>query len=211
VAEHDVGNEGFPFATAREITLGAAPVLAIRIGYVGELGWELHIPTEFAAHVYECLSEAGEDLAIADVGYRAIDTLRLEKGYLYWSSDITPDYNPYEAGLGFRVALGKGDFIGREALRRIKQEGPRRRLSIFTIEQPLAVFGGEAILHEGRVVSVTTSANFGHSIGKPIVYAYLPIELAGAQGFAVEAFGEQAPATRHDGPLYDSANARLKA
>ena len=211
VCEQDVGNPAFPFATAREITLGTAPVLAIRIGYVGELGWELHIPTEYAAHVYECLWEAGADLGIADAGYRAIDTLRLEKGYLYWSSDITPDYNPYEAGLGFRVALDKGPFIGREALRQIKQEGPRRRLAIFTLERPLSVFGGEAILHQGRIVSVTTSANFGHTVAKPIVYGYLPIELAGAQDFAVEAFGEQVPATRHDGALYDPRNERLKA
>ncbi len=211
LAEEDVGNAAFPFATAREITLAAAPVLAIRIGYVGELGWELHIPTEFAAHAYESLRAAGEDLGIADVGYRAIDSLRLEKGYVYWSADVTPDYNPYEAGLGGRVALAKGPFIGREALMRVKREGPRRRLSVFTLEAPLPVFGGEAILHEGRIVSVTTSANFGHTIGKPIVYGYLPAELAAAQGFTVEAFGEQAPATRHDGPLYDPGMARLKA
>jgi sarcosine dehydrogenase len=210
LSEQDVSNAAFPFATAREITLGAAPVLAIRIGYVGELGFELHMPTEYAAHVYECLWEVGADLGIADVGYRAIDTLRMEKGYLYWSADITPDYNPYEAGLGFRVALGKGEFIGQAALRRIKQEGPRRRLANFTLEKPISVFGGEAILHEGRVVSVTTSGNFGHSIGKPIVYGYLPIELVGAQGFTVEAFGEETPATRHDGPLYDPHNERLK-
>jgi 4-methylaminobutanoate oxidase (formaldehyde-forming) len=211
VTEQDVSNTAFPFATAGEITLGAAPVLAIRIGYVGELGWELHVPTEYGAHVYECLWAAGEDFGIADVGYRAIDTLRMEKGYLYWSADITPDYNPYEAGLGFRVALGKGEFIGREALQRIREAGVGRRLATFTVERPLAVFGGEAILHQGRVVSVTTSANFGHTIGKPIVYAYLPIELAGARDFAIEAFGEQAPATHCDGPLYDPANLRLKA
>jgi sarcosine dehydrogenase len=211
VAEQDVSNAAFPFATARKITLGAAPVLAIRIGYVGELGWELHIPTEFGAHVYECLWAAGADLGIADVGYRAIDTLRMEKGYLYWSADITPDYNPYEAGLGARVALAKGPFIGREALQRIKQEGPRRKLATFTLEQPLSVFGGEAILHEGRVVSVTSSANFGHTVGKPIVYGYLPVELAEAREFTIEAFGEQAPAIRRDGPLYDPTNARLKA
>jgi glycine cleavage system aminomethyltransferase T/glycine/D-amino acid oxidase-like deaminating enzyme len=210
LSEQDVSNPAFPFATGREITLGAAPVLAIRIGYVGELGWELHVPTEYAAHVYECLWEAGAELGIADVGYRAIDSLRMEKGYLYWSADITPDYDPYEAGLGFRVARDKEGFIGYAALRRIRQDGPRRRLAIFTLEKPLSVFGGEAILHQGRVVSVTTSGNFGHSIGKPIVYGYLPIELAMAQGFAVEAFGEQAPATRHDGPLYDPDNERLK-
>ena len=210
VSEDDVSNHAFPFATAREISIGAAPVLAVRIGYVGELGWELHVPSEFAAHVYEILRQAGQDLGIADVGYRAIDTLRLEKGYAYWSSDITPDYNPYEAGLGFRVSLKKKDFIGRAALARIKGEGIRRKLCTFTLEHPLTVFGGEAILHEGKVVSVTTSANFGHTIGKPIVYGYLPVEISTERDFTVEAFGESAPALRHDGPLYDPKMERLK-
>ncbi|HZF36979.1 MAG TPA: FAD-dependent oxidoreductase, partial [Candidatus Angelobacter sp.] len=116
VAEEDVSNAALPFAHCRQITLGAAPVLAVRIGYVGELGWELHIPTEYAAHVYDRLWEAGQAFGITNVGYRAIDTLRMEKGYLYWSSDITPDYTPFEAGLGFRVSLRKGEFIGRDAL-----------------------------------------------------------------------------------------------
>ena len=109
------------------------------------------------------------------------------------------------------MALKKGDFIGRLALAKIKAEGIARKLCIFTLESPLTVFGGEAILHRGKVVSVTSSANFGHTIGKPIVYGYLPIEIAGDQGFSVEAFGEEAPATRHDAPLYDPQNLRLKA
>ena len=211
VSDDDLGSNAFPFASARQITIGAAPVLAVRIGYVGELGWELHIPTEFAGYVYEQLWEAGQDQGIVNAGYRAIDTLRVEKSYLYWSSDITPDYNPYEAGLGSRVALKKGDFIGRAALAKIKADGVSRKLCTFTIERPLTVFGGEAILHRGNVVSVTSSANFGHTIGKPVVYGYLPIEIAGDQGFSVEAFGEEAPAIRHDGPLYDPQNLRLKA
>jgi sarcosine dehydrogenase len=210
VSEDEVGNAAFPFATAREIAIGAAPVLAIRIGYVGELGWELHVPTEYACHVYETLWAAGEHLGIADVGYRAVDTLRMEKGYLYWSSDITPDYNPYEAGLGFRVALKKGPFLGREALVRIRELGVKRRLCIFTLEEPVSVFGGEAILHDGKVVSVTTSANFGHTIGKPIVYGYLPVEIAAERAFTVESFGESVPAVRHDGALYDPKSQRLK-
>ncbi len=209
-ADDDVSNAAFPFATAREITVGAAPALAVRIGYVGELGWELHVPTEYAEHVYEVLWEAGGPHGIADVGYRAIDSLRMEKGYLYWSSDITPDYNPYEAGLGFRVSLGKGEFIGRAALAKAKAEGVKRRLCAFTVEKPVSVFGGEAILRNGKVLSVTTSANFGHTVGKPIVYAYLPVEETAHTDFEVEAFGEVYPATRHDQPLYDPSNERLK-
>ena len=121
VSENDLSNISFPFGTAKEIIIGSAKVLAIRIGYVGELGWELHIPTEFTHHVYKLLSKTGEKYGIRDIGYRAIESLRMEKGYLYWSSDITPDYTPLEAGLDFRVHLkSKGDFIGKEAL--IKQK-----------------------------------------------------------------------------------------
>ena len=210
-AEEDISNAAFPFSTCRQITVGAAPVLAIRIGYVGELGWELHIPTEYAAHVYEVLRQAGEAFGIRDVGYRAIDSLRMEKGYLYWSSDITPDYSPYEAGLGFRVNLRKGDFIGRDVLAKQKAEGVRQKLCTFTPEKPLPLYGGEAVIHDGKVVGVTTSGNFSYTTQKSVAYAYLPLALCEAQGFVVESFTEQSPATRHDGALYDAQNERLKA
>ena len=211
VCEEDVGNAALPFAHCKQITLGAAPVLAARIGYVGELGWELHIPTEYAAHAYEVLWRAGEEFGIADVGYRAIDTLRMEKGYLYWSSDITPDYTPYDAGLGFRVALKKGDFIGREALVKAKAAGSKQRLCAFTLERFAGAVGGECILRNGKVLGVTTSGNFGHTIGKPIVFGYIPIEEAAHRDFVVEVFGEPIAAERHQGALYDPGNERLKA
>lgn len=211
VAEEDISNAAFPFSTNRQITVGAAPALAIRIGYVGELGWELHVPTEYAGHVYELLRAAGAAHGIRDVGYRAIDTLRMEKNYLYWSSDITPDYSPYEAGLGFRVNLKKPDFIGRDVLEKQKASGVRQRLCSFVLEKPLPVYGGEAVIHRNKVVSVTTSGNFGHTIGKSIAFAYLPIALAGESDFKIEAFGKQSKAKRHDGALYDPTNARLKS
>ncbi|MBI2253994.1 MAG: FAD-dependent oxidoreductase [Proteobacteria bacterium] len=211
VTEEDISNAAFPFSTCRRLTVGAAPVLAIRIGYVGELGWELHVPTEYAAHVYETLRGAGEKHGIVDIGYRAIDSLRMEKGYLYWSSDITPDYSPYEAGLGFRVNLKKGDFIGRDVLAKQKEAGVKQKLCTFVLEKPLPLYGGEAVIHDGKVVGVTTSGNFSYTLGKSVAYAYLPIELSMAQNFTVEAFTEQSPATRHDGPLYDPKNERLKA
>ncbi len=107
----------------------------MRIGYVGELGWELHVPTAYTAHVYELLEQAGRQYGIVNAGYRAIDTLRLEKGYLYWSTDITPDTSPWEAGLDWRVNLGKGDFCGREALVAQRDAGVTRRLCTFTLEQ----------------------------------------------------------------------------
>jgi 4-methylaminobutanoate oxidase (formaldehyde-forming) len=211
VTEEDISHAAFPFSTNRPITVGAAPVLAIRIGYVGELGWELHIPSEYAPHVYDLLRETGEVHGIRDAGYRAIDSCRMEKGYLYWSSDITPDYTPYEAGLGFRVNLKKPDFIGRDVLAAQKEKGVTRKLCTFALEQPVPVYGGEAVLHGGKVVGVTTSGNFGYTIGRSIAFAYLPIELTGERSFEIEAFGEVSAAIRHDGPLYDPENKRLKA
>ena len=95
-------------------------MLALRVTYAGELGWELHVPTEYALHLYEALWEAGQDLGVANAGYRALDSLRLEKGYRYWSSELSPDTNPYEAGLGFAVALSKGDFLGKRHWKRFK-------------------------------------------------------------------------------------------
>jgi len=212
VTDDDVSNEAFGFATARTIEIGAAPVRAVRIGYVGELGWELHIPSEFALHVHDLLRQAGEAHGMADVGYRAIESLRMEKNYLYWSSDITPDYSPVEAGLGGRVHLrSKGDFIGRSVLERQKQEGVARTLSTFVSERDLPLYGGETILSDGAVVSLVSSAGFGHTVGKTIAYGYLPKDLMSRTDFELEAFGERHTVTRVDGPLYDPENKRLKS
>ena len=210
VCEDDLTNAGFPYATAREITIGSAPVLALRIGYTGELGWELHIPTEYAAHVYETLRAAGEPHGIVDVGYRAIDTMRMEKGYVYWSTDVTPDTTPWEAGLGWRVSLKKGDFLGREALVAQKAAGVERRLCTFTLESMAYPVSGEAIIADGEVVGFTTSANFGHTVGKPVAYGYLPAALADRTDFVIEVYGEPVAATRHTGSLYDPTNTRLR-
>ncbi|HEY7625769.1 MAG TPA: FAD-dependent oxidoreductase [Ilumatobacteraceae bacterium] len=210
VCEEDVSNDAFRFATARQITIGSAPVLALRIGYVGELGWELHVPTAYTAHVYDVLHNAGTAYGIANVGYRAIDTLRMEKGYLYWSTDITPDTSPWEAGLAWRVNLRKGDFCGRGALVAQREAGVARTMCTFTLEEMAYPVGGEAIIADGEVVGFTTSANFGHTIGKPIAYGYLPVAVARRDDFVVEVYGEPIPARRHEGPLYDPTNSRLK-
>ncbi len=212
VCETDLSNDAFAFSTCKYIELGAASVLASRIGYVGELGWELHMPTEFAPHVYELLWEAGQEFGIANVGYRAIDTLRMEKGYVYWSSEVTPDYTPYEAGLDFRVHLkSKGDFIGRVALEKQKADGVEQNLCTFSVEQPVSLYGGETIYLNGEYVSLTTSGNFGHSVGKSIAFGYLPADIAKQQNFEIEAFGKRYAARRHDACLYDPDMERLKA
>jgi len=212
VADGDVSNAAFPYLGAREIRIGYAPVLAVRITYVGELGWELHVPVEYAAHLYETLCEAGAEFGIADAGYRAIETLRLEKRYLYWGADITPDYNPYEAGLGFAVALNKGDFIGRDALLRARTEGVKRKLCTFLLDEPVAVHGGEAIYAgDGRVLGVTSSGGFGHTIRKSIVFGYIPAEAAKAERYEIEAFMRRVPATRIDKAPYDPERKKLLA
>lgn len=211
VVEQDVSNASFPFGTAREITLGAAPVRAVRIGFVGELGWELHVPTEFALHVYDTLRAAGEEFGIRDVGYRAIDTLRLEKGYLYWSTDISPDYTPFEAGLGFRVHLKtKSDFRGRRALEAQRAEGTKRKLCTFVTDRKLPLYGGETILKGDKVVSLASSVGYGHTVGKTIIFGYLDTADQNGQ-YEVEVFGDRHPVTLVEGPLHDAENRALKA
>ncbi|WIY27525.1 GcvT family protein [Parasedimentitalea psychrophila] len=212
VCETDVSNAVFPFGTSQGIIVGAATLQAIRIGYVGELGWELHVPTEFALHVYDCLWQAGQAEGIRDIGYRAIDSLRLEKGYLYWSADITPDYSPIEAGLGFRVHLkSKGNFCGRAVLEEQKTNGTEQRLCTFVHNGPLPVTGGETILKSGEMVSLACSAGYGHTAGQTIIFGYLPSAMAEDEDFELEVFGDRYPIRRVDGPIYDPSNSRLKA
>lgn len=211
VSDDDLSNEAFPFLGVRRIGIGCASVMAVRIGYVGELGFELYMPQEFAAHVYETLRAAGEPHGITNAGYRAIDSCRMEKGYLYWSGDITPDYNPYEAGLGFAVALDKGDFIGRNALKKIKVEGVSRKLCSFTFEGFAPLHGGEAIILDGKVVGSTSSVGFGHTLQTTIAFGYLPIEVAQEKNFIIEAFGTAYDATRGARCLYDAKMERLRS
>jgi len=209
VSDDDVSHEGFPFAGCRRIHIGCAPLLALRVSYHGELGWELHIPTEFGAYVYETLWSAGEELGVRDIGYRALESCRLEKGYLYWSADVTPDDNPYEAGLGFNVNLDKGDFLGREALARIKAAGPARKLCYFTLAEETQLFGTEPILRDGRVLGIVTSGGYGHHVGKTIAYGYLPIEDSGHRDYSIAAFGIEGAATRHSRAVHDPDRKRM--
>jgi 4-methylaminobutanoate oxidase (formaldehyde-forming) len=211
VSESDVSNGALPFLAARDIFIGAAPVRAARIGYVGERGYELHIPTEFAAHVYDRLWAAGQAHGITNVGYRAIESLRLEKGYVYWSGDITPDYSPIEAGLGFRVHLkSKGDFMGRAVLEDQKTNGVDRKLCTFVTTVNLSLTGGETILLGEDVVSLATSAAFGPSVSQTIIRGYLHKQHWDIAEFTLEVFGELHRITQIDGPVYDPQNNALK-
>lgn len=212
VCDDDLSPEAFPFSHCREIVVGYAPVTALRVTYIGELGYELYLPPEYAVNVYERLWEAGQDLGIRNAGYRAIDSLRLEKGYRYWSAEVTPDYSPYDAGLGFAVNLDKGDFLGHEALARIKSEGPKWKLALFTmdLDQPMLLYGGETITRQGRILGVVSSGGYGHTIGRTIAMGYLPAEEAEHQeGFAIEVFREAIPARRLAAVPYDPERKRI--
>jgi len=212
VADGDVSNAAFPYMTAQEIRIGFAPVLALRVTYLGELGWELHMPVEYAAHVYELLQDAGAEFGVANAGYRAIESLRLEKRYLYWGSDITPDYTPYEAGLGFCVALGKkSDFIGRAALEKAKAEGVKRKLIVLTVDAPVQLYGGETILRGGKTLGTASSGGWGHTIGKGILFGYVPAEEAQHRDWEIESFTQRHAAVRIDGAAVDPKRAKILA
>ena len=212
LAQEDLGNSAFPYLTAKAVTLGTVPTYAIRISYVGELGWELYAPTEYGLRLWDSLWPAGRGLGLTALGSGAFDSLRLEKGYRLWGADIHSEYNPYEAGLGFAVRLQKGDFTGRGALQKIKQDGVSRRLCCLLLDDQSAVMmGKEPILQGAQVVGYVTSANFGYTVGRSIAYGYLPRELA-VQGSRLEIqyFGRRYPATVAKEPLYDPEMSRLK-
>jgi 4-methylaminobutanoate oxidase (formaldehyde-forming) len=214
VAKADaLGNAAFPYMTAQALTVGDVPTLALRVTYVGELGWEFYCPVEYGQRLWDTLWEAGQPEGLVAGGYRAIDTLRLEKGYRYWSADIGPDYTPYEAGLGFAVKLNKGDFVGRQALLKQKAEGLQRKLCCLTLADPAAIaIGNEPVRSSDQVVSWVTSGGYGYSVGKSIAYAYLPIELAVVDtALDVEIIGERIGAVVAREPLWDPKGERIKA
>ncbi len=209
----DVSNEGFRYMTAKRIAVGDVPVWALRVTYVGELGWEFYGPIEYGRRLWDTLWKAGEPEGIVAAGYRAIDSLRLEKGYRYWGADINPDYTPYEAGMGFAVKLDKGDFLGREALLRQKAEGPKQKLCCLTIADPTRVaLGNEPIRSQDKVVGWVTSGGYGYSVGKSIAYGYLPAGLAKpGTDLEIELFGEWLKARVEREPLWDPKGERIRA
>ena len=219
LAEEDVSNAAFPFASQRRITVAGAPVIALRITYVGELGWELHVPVEYAASLYDALMAAGQGVGLRDAGYRAIESLRLEKGYRAWGADIGPDHSPLMAGLGFAVKLRSNTpFLGREALEAARLKPLPRLLAGFTVADPSVVLlGRETILRDGRRVGWLSSAGWGYTLGCNIGYGYVRDEagvdadmvLAGR--YELEVATERVPAEVFLRPLYDPDMSRVKA
>ncbi|MEM8604715.1 MAG: aminomethyltransferase family protein [Cyanobacteria bacterium P01_H01_bin.121] len=193
----DVSKPAFGFFTQQQFYLGTIPVLASRVSYVGEAGWEIYAPTESGLKLWDLLWQAGQPYGMIAAGLGAFETLRLEKGFLLWGADIHTEYDPYEAGLGFAVKPNKGDFIGKEALLR-RQEYATRKLCFLTLDDPAAiVMGKEPVLaQDGKVLGYVTSAGYGYSLGRTVAYAYLPLSYA-APGTAVtvQYFGEALAAT----------------
>jgi dimethylglycine oxidase len=212
VTEDDVGNAALPYMRARDIHVDCVPVRALRISYVGELGWELYAPTEFAAALWDALWEAGEPHGIAACGGGAYDSLRLEKGYRLWGQDIDEEHDPYEAGLGWAVRLGKGPFLGSPAAADIKARGPARRLRCMVTDDPAVVLlGKEPLLDGDEVLGWVTSAGYGATVGESILYGYLPAAHAEpGTRLAVYADGVAHPVTVVSEPRFDPDNARLK-
>jgi glycine cleavage system T protein len=214
VSDDDWSSQALPYFSAGAMTIGYVPVLASRLSYVGELGWELYTPTEYGLALWDTLWRAGERFGIVAAGGGAFETLRLEKGYRLWGAELHTEYNPYEAGLGLAVRLKKGDFVGRSALERVRAEGVRRRLCCITLDDPSVVVMGKEPIYDPageRVLGYVTSANYGYSVGKSIVYGYLPAEHASiGDRVKVYFFGELHGATVTGEPLYDPENARLK-
>ena len=213
VCESDVSDAAFPHLTAKPLMIAEVPALALRISYVGELGWEIYAPAEHGLRLWDALWEAGLPLGVIAAGGGAFDSLRLEKGYRLWGADIHTEYDPYEAGIGFAVRMQKGDFIGRERLRERRTRGSTCKLCCMTLDDPDAVVMGKEPLMDGnRALGYVTSANYGHSIGRGIVYGYLPTSHAEV-GTRVDViyFGERVQATVAKEPLYDPGGRKMRA
>jgi 4-methylaminobutanoate oxidase (formaldehyde-forming) len=220
VTRADFSNDAFPFASIREVGVGHATVLASRRTYLGELGWELYVPVEFAVTVFETLHQAGGELGLRDAGYYAIESLRLEKGYRAWGRELTPDDTPWQAGLGWAVKLDKpGGFIGHKALAAAKARPLSRRLVSVMLDDPEPLlWGGEALLRDGRPVGDLTSAAYGHTVGASLGLGYVKRE--DGQGideawltagrFEVDLAGKRLKARPSLRPPYDPAGVRIK-
>jgi 4-methylaminobutanoate oxidase (formaldehyde-forming) len=217
VSPDDFSNAGFPFATSREVDIGYARLRATRLSYVGELGWELYVPVEMACGVYDALFEAGGDLGLHDAGYFAMESLRAEKGYRAWGHDLSPDDTPLEAGLGFAVAFGKGDFIGREALVKQRAAGLKRCLAVFTLDDPEAyLVHDEPVYRDGVLVGHVTSADYGHSLGRAVAFAYLENDAGATRdwivsgAYEIDIAGTRWAARPHFRPPYDPEGKKLE-
>ncbi len=201
----------FPYMSMRDIAVGDVPVRALRVTFVGELGWELYCPTEYGAGLWRTLWDAGREHRMVAGGYRAIDSMRLEKGYRVWAADITPDETPHEAGLGFCVKRG-GGFVGADALAAAQDGGPRRRLRCVVLEDSRSVaLGNEPVRHRGEIVGRVTSGGYGYTVERSIAYAYLPAEIDTGERVELDIFGRWVAGEVAREPLFDPRGERIRS
>ena len=217
LTDADLSNRAFPFATSQIISVGPATVRAVRITYVGELGWELHVPSSQAAVLFDTLMERGQPFGLANAGHYAVNSLRLEKGFRAWGADISPDDTPLEAGMGFAIAWNKPvAFIGRGALLKQKEIGIQRRLVVFVLQDPEPVlWGSEPIYRDGKAVGYTTSGSYGHTLGAAVGMGYLNhaegvnAQFVHAGSYAIEINGQRFAATPHLRAPHDPERTRI--
>ncbi len=217
LTDTDLSNPAFPFASSQEIDFADARLRAIRITYVGELGWELHIPTEFALPVYDAITQAGKAVSLQHCGYHALNSLRMEKGYRHWGHDVADEDTPFEAGLGFAVRLNKDAFLGREVLLKQHHNGVKKRIVQFALEDPEALlYHNEPIWRDNEIVGFITSGMFGHTLGAAIGLGYVnhadgvTLEYIQSGHYEIEVAGGRIPARASLRPFYDPENKRIK-
>jgi len=206
----DVTNEGFPYFRAKQMYVGDVPVIALRVSYVGELGWELWTPTEYGQRLWETLAEAGDDLGVRPMGGGALSSMRLEKGYRLWGTDIDTDSNPFEAGLPFAVDMDT-EFIGKEALKAARDEGIDSKITPLTLEDSTDIMlSGRPVTKDGEAIGYVQAGNYGYSIDESIAYTYVPTEYAEAgTSVQIQCEGETYEATVQEEPLFDPARERI--
>lgn len=217
LTDTDLSDPAFPFASSQEIDFADARLRAIRITYVGELGWELHIPTEFALSVYDAITQAGKAVSLQHCGYHALNSLRMEKGYRHWGHDVADEDTPFEAGLGFAVRLNKDAFLGREVLLKQHHNGVKKRIVQFALEDPEALlYHNEPIWRDNEIVGFITSGMFGHTLGAAIGLGYVnhadgvTLEYLQSGHYEIEVAGRRIPARASLRPFYDPENKRVK-
>jgi len=216
VSPNDFSNGAFPYGTAQEIEIGMGLARAHRVTYVGELGWEIYAPTDQTAHIFEALEEAGSDVGLKLCGLHTLDSCRIEKAFRHFGHDITDEDHVLEAGLGFAVKTDKGDFLGRDAVLRKKEAGLKRRLVQFKLDDPQpSLFHNEALVRDGKIVSIVTSGNYGHHLGGAIGMGYVPCEGQPADEvlsstYEIEIAGRRVSATASLKPMYDPRADRVR-
>ncbi|WP_342024638.1 FAD-dependent oxidoreductase [Arthrobacter citreus] len=211
VSSDDFSNDGLRYFRAKQAVVGGVTVTALRLSYVGELGWELYTSADNGQRLWDALWKAGQPFGVIAAGRAAFSSLRLEKGYRSWGADMTTEHNPLEAGLGFAVKMAKEDFVGKAALEGRSEENSTRRLRCLTVDDGRSiVLGKEPVFYKDQAVGYVTSAAYGYTVGRPIAYAYLPAAVSVGDSVEIEYFGRRFPATVTADPLYDPAMTRLR-